>query len=111
MTRTVAPREPSPACGTIASRRCFLAFAAACCGVAAWLARTFSLPLGAFSEAENAPPGPTATVFARTLVAAAEEADADALAGDERGERAAHADLLAAHDHAVAADAAACARA
>ena len=64
--RTVAPREPSPACGTIASRRCFLAFAAACCGVAAWLARTFSLPLGAFSAAEKAPPGPTATVFWRT---------------------------------------------
>src|SRR3954451_12484455 len=66
MTRTVAPRAPGPAWGSIASRRCFFALAAACCGVALWAARTFSLPSGALSKVANAPPGPTATVFWRT---------------------------------------------
>jgi len=67
MTRTVAPREPRPARELIPTRRCRLACAAACCGVAAWLARTFSLPSGTFSKAPNPPPGWTATVFWRTL--------------------------------------------
>ena len=73
-TRTVGAAGAEAGVRMIAEQALPLACAAACCGVAAWLARTFSLPSGAFSEAAEPAAGLTAHRLRGEPVTAAETA-------------------------------------